>query len=141
MEVIIRSALHSAHQCNHFTTTSHHGADMVLLLGIPRRSMAYQVSGMSISLSRILCLTHFKVLAVFISDTIHQALITHSGKPTYRTDAFAAFGWALISISTSLRLPRVGHWRPNSAWRSCLVSTSCALILPSLIALQESHCK
>ena len=87
---------------------------------------------------RILCLTHFKVLAVFISDTIHQALITHSGE--LRT-SFAALGWALIVISTSLRLPRNGHYCSNSAWKYCLVSSSHFMIVSLLIALQESHCE
>ena len=92
-----------------------------------------------LTLSHVLCVTHFKVLAVFISDTIHQALITHSGE--HRTSAFVAFGRALIVISTSLRLPRDGRCSPNSAWKSCLVSSSCCMILSFLIALQESRCK
>ena len=49
MEVIIRSTLPTEHESNHFTATSHHRADLVLLLGIPRRSMACQVSGIYIN--------------------------------------------------------------------------------------------
>ena len=80
MEVIIPSVLHTAHDFNYSLPPVTIVQTWFYYVGYPADPWHTKSLVHSLAFSHVLCITHFKVLAVFISDTIHQALITHSGE-------------------------------------------------------------